>query len=53
MGYDKMVDYWTIGILLYELVFGHTPFYAKDRKLIFQNILKNPINFNKEISKEL
>lgn len=34
-GYDKMVDYWTIGILLYEMTSGYTPFTANNRNEIF------------------
>lgn len=27
-GYNEMVDWWAIGILLYEMMFGGTPFYV-------------------------
>ena len=30
-GYDRMVDYWTLGILLYELLTMKTPFNSKNR----------------------
>lgn len=47
-GHDAKLDIWTLGVLLYEMVHGKTPFYVsskgKDirmqRKLIEQNILE-------------
>jgi protein kinase A len=29
-GYGKAVDYWGIGILIYELLAGYPPFYDND-----------------------
>lgn len=28
-GYDKAVDYWSFGVLVYELLVGVSPFYRK------------------------
>lgn len=39
-GYDKSVDYWAIGILIYELYTGITPFYNEDELLVYKNILE-------------
>jgi len=25
-GYDIMIDYWSFGIILYQLIYKHTPF---------------------------
>ena len=30
-GHDKTVDWWAIGILIYELLIGVTPFFNKNR----------------------
>lgn len=38
-GYDKSVDYWALGCLLYELLMGKTPFAADYTTKIFQNIV--------------
>lgn len=38
-GYDKGVDYWAYGCLVYELYLGRTPFQADYTTKIFQNII--------------
>lgn len=30
LGYNKSVDYWAFGILIFELLVGHTPFKVKN-----------------------
>lgn len=47
-GHDKGVDYWALGILLYEMVAGHSPFadsVNKDQMVICFNILKGDVEF--------
>lgn len=38
-GYDKCVDYWALGCLMYELYLSRTPFQADYTTKIFQNIV--------------
>jgi serine/threonine protein kinase len=38
-GYDKGVDYWALGCLIYELFLARTPFQADFTTKIFQNII--------------
>jgi len=38
--YGIGVDWWSFGIMLYELAVGKTPFLDKNRKCMFQKILK-------------
>jgi len=30
-GYDKMIDWWALGILIYEMLVGLPPFYSNNR----------------------
>ena len=43
-GYTKAVDWWSYGIILYEMLCGITPFAAKTAQAVFQLIMqKNPV----------
>jgi serine/threonine protein kinase len=48
--YTRMIDYYAIGALLYEMIGGIPPFYSKKRKVLFDNIVNKEINFYKEFS---
>ena len=39
-GHDQTIDIWNLGVLMFELLTGHTPFQASNQKEIFNNILK-------------
>ncbi|EEY63375.1 ribosomal protein S6 kinase, putative [Phytophthora infestans T30-4] len=42
--YGNTIDWWSYGVLVYEMIQGHTPFWDKNRRQMFQNILsKEPI----------
>ncbi|XP_010930155.1 serine/threonine-protein kinase OXI1 [Elaeis guineensis] len=38
-GHDFAVDWWSLGILLYEMLYGRTPFRGQNRKETFYRIL--------------
>ena len=38
-GYDKNVDYWALGCLIYEMIYSHTPFQAEYTSKIFRHII--------------
>nr|AML79332.1 putative LOV domain-containing protein [Chlamydomonas sp. BC-2016] len=44
-GHSSGVDWWSFGILIYELVYGITPFRGARRDETFENILKSPLKF--------
>lgn len=44
-GHTSAVDWWTLGILVYEMLFGTTPFKGKSRNQTFANILRDDVPF--------
>ncbi|PMD35248.1 Pkinase-domain-containing protein [Hyaloscypha variabilis F] len=44
-GHTSAVDWWTLGILIYEMLFGTTPFKGKNRNATFANILRDDVPF--------
>jgi protein-serine/threonine kinase len=44
-GYTSTVDWWSFGILLFELCFGKTPFKGSTRTETFENIIKGDLHF--------
>nr|AML78202.1 putative LOV domain-containing protein [Anisacanthus quadrifidus] len=51
-GHTSAVDWWALGILLYEMLYGYTPFRGKTRQKTFANILHKELKFpkSKEVS---
>ncbi|XAR60404.1 Non-specific serine/threonine protein kinase [Bertholletia excelsa] len=44
-GHEFAVDWWALGVLSYEMLYGTTPFKGKNRKETFRNILMKPPEF--------
>lgn len=50
-GYSQPVDWYALGIFIYELLVGRPPFMASDPYEIFQMALKEKIKFPREFDK--
>ena len=48
-GYAGTVDWWTFGILMYEMMHGKTPFKGKDTDDTFANIYLGDFDFPKDV----
>ena len=49
-GYNKCIDFWQLGILLYEIIVGTTPFVDSDPVKLYKKINKGKIIFPKNIN---
>jgi serine/threonine protein kinase len=51
-GHTKAVDWWTLGIFIYEMIAGIDPFNADDPMVMYTNILESklkfPVNFDRD-----
>jgi serine/threonine protein kinase len=45
LGHDGNVDWWSLGIFIYELVYGVTPFKGNRRDATFHNVLHQKLWF--------
>lgn len=44
-GYTRVVDWWTLGVLLYEMLTGLPPYYDEDVPKMYKKILQEPLRF--------
>ncbi|KAF9596988.1 hypothetical protein IFM89_014702 [Coptis chinensis] len=49
-GHGNAVDWWTLGIFIFELLYGVTPFKGMDNELTMANIVARALEFPKEPS---
>jgi serine/threonine protein kinase len=38
-GHSFSVDWWAFGILIYEMIYGAPPYYSKNQKNMFHDII--------------
>lgn len=48
-GYSKLVDFWSLGVLLFEMCCGWSPFYAEDTQQMYKNICFGRIRFPRNV----
>jgi serine/threonine protein kinase len=48
--YDRAVDWWCLGVVLYEMLYGLPPFYSRDTAEMYDNILFKPLRLKSNIS---
>ncbi len=52
MLYGPSVDWWALGVLLYEMLSGHAPFEAENEDDLFESILNEEIVYASWLSTE-
>ena len=51
-GYTKVVDWWTLGVLFYEMLTGLPPFYDENTNDMYRKILQEPLRFPDDMDRE-
>lgn len=51
-GYTKAVDWWTLGVLFYEMLTGLPPFYDQNTNTMYHKIVKDPLTFPADMDRE-
>ena len=51
-GYGKSIDWYLLGVILYEMLFGVPPYFDKDTKVVEKRILKSELSIPKSASPE-
>jgi len=51
-GYGKSIDYWTLGVFIYECLKGVPPFYSKNDMDCYKKILRSAVVYPKFITQE-
>ncbi|TPX75764.1 hypothetical protein CcCBS67573_g02972 [Chytriomyces confervae] len=52
-GYTKCVDWWTLGVLIYEMTTGLPPFYDENQNEMYKRIVSEPLSLPDELSADL
>uniref|UniRef100_A0A8C9VL47 non-specific serine/threonine protein kinase n=1 Tax=Scleropages formosus TaxID=113540 RepID=A0A8C9VL47_SCLFO len=50
--YGRAVDWWGLGVVMYEMMCGRLPFYNQDHERLFEQILMEDIRFPRNLSPE-
>jgi len=52
-GYGKSVDWWTVGVLIFEMTAGNVPFYSKDQQHMYRKIIQGHLYLPSHFTPEL
>jgi protein kinase A len=52
-GYNKAVDWWALGVLIYEMVAGYPPFFADQPIQIYEKIVSGKVRFPSHFTSDL
>ncbi|KAI8890153.1 Pkinase-domain-containing protein [Backusella circina FSU 941] len=52
-GHGKPVDIWSVGVIMYTLLSGYTPFYGEDQNELFDSIMRGEYEFDEEYWSEI
>ncbi|XP_060716536.1 cAMP-dependent protein kinase catalytic subunit alpha isoform X2 [Tachysurus vachellii] len=52
-GYNKAVDWWALGVLVYEMAAGYPPFFADQPIHIYEKIVSGKVRFPSHFSSDL
>ncbi|KAH8651626.1 kinase-like domain-containing protein [Tricladium varicosporioides] len=47
-GYSRMVDFWSLGVIMFEMCCGWSPFYAEDTQQMYKNIAFGKVRFPRD-----
>lgn len=50
--YGRAVDWWGVGVVLFEMMCGHLPFYNRNHEVLFDMILREPVTLPDHLSED-
>ena len=50
--YTNKSDLWSVGLIFYEMIYGHTPWPATNEIQLFNSIMTKPVPFDQNISEK-
>ncbi|WKY10369.1 hypothetical protein Q1695_002597 [Nippostrongylus brasiliensis] len=50
--YGRSVDWWGVGVVMYEMMCGRLPFYSRDHQKLFELIMASELRFPSKLSPE-
>ena len=52
-GHTKSVDWYLLGVLIYEMLHGSSPYFSQNREQLFENIRKAKLTIDKNLSEQV